>query len=233
MLKDIGDGCRLEPRIDGVEHGAEHRHAVMRLDHRGHIGQHRRNRVARPDAGACERGRQLPRSVVELPVIIAARPVDHRDALGMDFGRTRQERNRRQAREIRGVRSQACEDPAARGAAFLGAVGPFRGLPRAERRISARLVLRTTLPDLPGPFRLWPLGFRPFALSLSRHSIASVPAWQVKADARQTDDWSGRRAGAHLNDRQGRNTMSEIRHSGRVDRAGQRLPFRMRSVAGT
>ena len=60
MLQDIGDGCRIEARVDGVEYGAQHRHAVVRLDHRRHIGEHRRYRVAAPNAGAW----QAPRPVV-------------------------------------------------------------------------------------------------------------------------------------------------------------------------
>ena len=38
MPQSIGDGCRVEACVDGVQHGAQHRHAVVRLDHSRHIG---------------------------------------------------------------------------------------------------------------------------------------------------------------------------------------------------
>ncbi len=113
VLEDVGDRGGLEPRIDGVEHGAQHRHAVVRFHHRRHVGEHGRNSVACANPGRCKRRCQLPRPVVELAIGVSTRAVDHGDASGMDVRGARQERDRRQGREIGGVRLQAPENRAA------------------------------------------------------------------------------------------------------------------------
>ena len=101
VLQDIGDGGGLEPGIDGVEHGAEHGHAVVRLHHRRHVRQHDRDGVAGAHAGSGERRRQLSRPPVELAIAETAGAVDHRRAVGMDVGAARQEGYRSESREIR------------------------------------------------------------------------------------------------------------------------------------
>ena len=57
MVELEGDHRRVEPRVDRVQHGAEHRHAVMRLEHRRRVGEHHRDGVADADAAF----RQAPR----------------------------------------------------------------------------------------------------------------------------------------------------------------------------
>ncbi len=110
VLEDVGDGGGLEPGIDGVEHGAQHGHAVMRLHHGRHVRQHDRDGIAGAHAGCRQRRRQLPRPVVKLAIAVSAGAVDHGGAVGMDVGATWQERYRGQSREIRGARLQVLED---------------------------------------------------------------------------------------------------------------------------
>ena len=51
VLEDIGDGLRLEPCIDGVQHTTRHRHTEMRLEHLGRVGGNHRHRVANAEPG--------------------------------------------------------------------------------------------------------------------------------------------------------------------------------------
>ena len=73
-------GRRVEPRIDGVQHGAGHRHAVMRLEHGGRVGEHHRDGVADADvrarraprrAGGCARRTRRRRAAIR-PWMMAA-----------------------------------------------------------------------------------------------------------------------------------------------------------------
>ena len=52
MLEHEGDRRRVEAGVDGMEHGANHRHAVMGLEHCGRIGEHHRDGIALADAAA-------------------------------------------------------------------------------------------------------------------------------------------------------------------------------------
>ena len=45
-----GDGGGVEPGVDGVEHRAGHRHAVVAFEHGGRVGEHDRDGVAPSDA---------------------------------------------------------------------------------------------------------------------------------------------------------------------------------------
>jgi hypothetical protein len=40
------DGLRIKPGVDGVQHGSDHRHAVMGFQHGGCVRQHHRDGVA-------------------------------------------------------------------------------------------------------------------------------------------------------------------------------------------
>ena len=83
VLEDVGHGVGVETRVDRVEHRAEHRHAEMRLDHRRHVRQHRRDGVALPNGALRERGGEPPGALVEIrvrePPRRRARPRSGRD----------------------------------------------------------------------------------------------------------------------------------------------------------
>ena len=109
VFEDVGDRRRIEPGVDGVEHGAAHRHAVMRLQHRRHVRQHRRDRLSRAHAAARERRAEPPCPLQKLLVGEPQRAVDNCDALRMDRGGARQKGNRRQRRKIGRIRLQRGE----------------------------------------------------------------------------------------------------------------------------
>jgi hypothetical protein len=111
VLEDIADGRGIEPRVDGVKHRAEHRHAEMHLEHRRHVRQHRRYRLARTHM-VRQRGRKPCDPFAQRPVAQPQVAVYDRKALRMDRGGSRQEGNRRQRREIRRVGLQAGEQAA-------------------------------------------------------------------------------------------------------------------------
>jgi hypothetical protein len=50
MVQHEGNGTRIESRVDGMEHGARHGHAVMRLEHGRRIGEHHRDGISVADA---------------------------------------------------------------------------------------------------------------------------------------------------------------------------------------
>ena len=102
-----GDHRGVEPRVDGVEDGARHRHAVVAFEHRRRVGQHRRHRVAAADAALLQRRGELPRARVELAVAPPQRAVHDRGMIGKHGGRALQQRQRRQRLEVRRVAVEA------------------------------------------------------------------------------------------------------------------------------
>ena len=50
VIEHESNGLRVEPRIQGVQHGTGHWHAEVRLEHRGHIRRHYCYGVAGADA---------------------------------------------------------------------------------------------------------------------------------------------------------------------------------------
>ena len=76
------DDGGVEPRVDGVEHRARHRHAVVAFEHRRRVGEHRRHRVAAADAALRQRRGKPARPRVELPVVPPQRPVHDRKLIG-------------------------------------------------------------------------------------------------------------------------------------------------------
>ena len=103
VIEDEGDEGGVEPGVQRVEHGAGHRHAVMRFDQRRRVGEHHRDGVAALDAAARQRRRQLPSARIELPIIPGARAVNDRGGVGINFGGALQEGQRRQRLEIRRI----------------------------------------------------------------------------------------------------------------------------------
>ena len=78
MLQHEGDGFGVQTHIEGVEHGADHRHAEMRFEHRRNVRQHHRHRVALADATAGQRRGQAPAARVGLGPVAANRAMYHR-----------------------------------------------------------------------------------------------------------------------------------------------------------
>ena len=117
VVEREGDDRGIEPRIDGIEHRAGHRHAVMRFEHRRHVGQHRRDGVAALDAAFGQRRGEPSRARIELAVGPRPRAVNDRGLVRIDLGGARQKRQRRERLKIRRV------------AVEIGVVGRRHGFP--------------------------------------------------------------------------------------------------------
>ena len=68
MVEHEGDRVGIEAGVDGMEHGARHGHAVMRLEHGRGVGEHHRDGVALADAAGGERRGELAGARVEVGV---------------------------------------------------------------------------------------------------------------------------------------------------------------------
>ena len=142
--------CRMNARAAGVEagvqrveDGAAHRHAVMRLQHRRNVGQHRRHRVAGPDAAPLQGRGQPQRALEQLAVGAALAAMHHGDAVGIDGGGAHQERQRRQRRVV-GARCGPGPRRRDRGSDARSSASSLivRPSPRTGRRALARRRLR-------------------------------------------------------------------------------------------
>jgi hypothetical protein len=91
VLEDEANGLRIEPDVEGVQHGAGHGNAVMGLDHFRHVRQHDAHRVAAADAAPGESAREPAGASVELAVAERAPFVDDRRVVGVDAGDAREE----------------------------------------------------------------------------------------------------------------------------------------------
>ena len=56
MFENERHRAGIEADVDGVQHGAGHRHAVMAFQHFGNVGRHHRHGVARPHAARRQGG---------------------------------------------------------------------------------------------------------------------------------------------------------------------------------
>ena len=97
----------IEAVVQGIEHGAGERHAVMRLEHGRRVGRHHRHRAAGPDTQALQRRRKAAAALVELRIAVADGAVHDGDALGIDAGRALEKGERRQGRVVRRIPVQA------------------------------------------------------------------------------------------------------------------------------
>ena len=100
VLEHEGDGLRIQPRVEGVEHRAAHRDAEMRLVHGRRIGQQHRHGVADADPAPRQRRREAPRTGVRFLPRVALRAVDHRQAPRIDRCGALDERQRSQRHEV-------------------------------------------------------------------------------------------------------------------------------------
>jgi hypothetical protein len=96
MVEGKGDGRRIEAGVERVEHRAGHRHAVVALDHRRGVGEHRRDRVALADAAGGKRRGEPAGAGVELGIAVAQGSVNDRRVVRMDGCGTLQEGQRRE-----------------------------------------------------------------------------------------------------------------------------------------
>ena len=100
VIEGEGDDGGIETRVEGVEHAAGHRHAVMRLEHRRRVGKQDRHRIAAADAAIGE-GRGKPaRPGIELGIGKAKAAMNDGTPVGIDRRRAREERQRRQRLEV-------------------------------------------------------------------------------------------------------------------------------------
>ena len=98
--EDEGDLAVLQAGVQGVQHGAGHRDAVVALEHLGDVGQEDGDGVAAPDPGTQKPVGQLAAPVPEGPPRHPLPPVDHGNALGPHAGRALEEADRTEGRVV-------------------------------------------------------------------------------------------------------------------------------------
>ncbi len=86
VLQNEGDPGRIQPDVERIEHGAQHRHTEMRLEQFRHIRCHHRNRVPAADAGARQRRGEAPAPDIAIAPVDPARAVYDADMIGIDRG---------------------------------------------------------------------------------------------------------------------------------------------------
>ena len=107
MLQHESDGVRIEPRVQRVEHRPGHRHAEMRLEHRGNVGQHHRHRVAPANAVRRERRSQTTAAAVCLMPGLPTLAIDHGQRFGIHMRGPLNVGKRREGNKIRSVLFEA------------------------------------------------------------------------------------------------------------------------------
>ena len=100
MLQYERDRGGVEPHVDRVQHAAHHGDAEMGLDHRGHVRQHRRNRVAFLQAAALQRAGEASATLVGFAPAPPDLAVNDGRAIGVDGRRALDEGQRRKRLEI-------------------------------------------------------------------------------------------------------------------------------------
>ncbi len=103
MLQHECDRCGIEPRVERVEHRARHRDAEMRFVHRRHVGKHRSDGIACPDAPLRERRSKPPAARIDFRPRERAFVAHDRRPIRIDIGAARDERQRRERRVVRRV----------------------------------------------------------------------------------------------------------------------------------
>ena len=94
VAQDVLDLGAREPRVDRDEDPAGGRNAEVRLQHRGAVGQERRDPVAFAQTGGAEPVGEAPGALAELGVRVAAIAVDDRALLRVHEGGTREQVDR-------------------------------------------------------------------------------------------------------------------------------------------
>ena len=127
VVEHEGEGCGVEAGVEGVEHGAAHRDAVVAFEHRRRVGEQRRDRVAPDEPALRQRRGEFFRAGVELAVGPAQGSVRDRQTVREDLRRALEIVQRGQRLEIRGVAIEI---------AFIGRLGhriPLLGPPPGPR----------------------------------------------------------------------------------------------------
>ena len=93
----------IQARVLGIEHGAGHRHAVMRFERRRNVRRQHRHRVADPDTGLGQCRGQTMAALAELPIGIAALAMNDRRLVRIDRGGALEETEGRQRGVVRRV----------------------------------------------------------------------------------------------------------------------------------
>ena len=94
--QDEGDDRRVEPGVDGADHAAGHRDAVMRLQHGRDVGRKHGNGVAAADAVGGQRGGEAAAAFEQLRIGDAAVAMHHGKPVREHAGGAHQEGDRRQ-----------------------------------------------------------------------------------------------------------------------------------------
>ena len=100
MVEREGDDSGVEARVQRVEDGAGHRHAVMAFEHGRGVRQHCRDGVVLSDAVLRQRRGEPARTGIELGIAAPERAVNDGRPAGKDRGGALQEGERRQRLEI-------------------------------------------------------------------------------------------------------------------------------------
>ena len=87
VVQHPGDRSGVEAKIEGIEHGARHRHAEMGLQHGRYVRRHDRDRVTEADSTVHERAGQPAAALVGLGVASPHRAVHHGRPRRIDLGR--------------------------------------------------------------------------------------------------------------------------------------------------
>ena len=88
-------GC-IQPGVQRVQHGAQHRHTKVGLEHWRRVGQHGGHGVAHANTALRQGAGKLPAALVSLGPGVAAFSMQHRWALRIDAGRAGQKAQGRQ-----------------------------------------------------------------------------------------------------------------------------------------
>ncbi|MNZ12994.1 hypothetical protein D3C78_298780 [compost metagenome] len=88
VLEHERDGLGIQAHVEGVEHGADHRHAEVRFEHGRNVRQHHRHRIALTDTAPGQGAGQATGTFVGLLPVAPDRAVDHRRVLAVDGGGT-------------------------------------------------------------------------------------------------------------------------------------------------
>ncbi len=92
---------RIQARVDGIQHGARHRYAEMRLEHLRDIGKHRRNRIAASHALPGKRRRETDTAFIDVSPASAQIAMNNRVVIGVQQRGPLQEAERRQLLVVR------------------------------------------------------------------------------------------------------------------------------------